>query len=69
MRCDVFELEEQTIARYLGRLQSNIYVVVLLQSYWTYDDVFKIAIKVGQQLKAKGGGCVSRSYRQENSSN
>ena len=55
LRCDVSKPEEQTIARYLGGLRSNIANVVQLQPYWTYNDVFKLAIKVEHQLKESQG--------------
>ncbi|GJU59575.1 putative CCCH-type zinc finger family protein [Tanacetum coccineum] len=39
IKCDIVEPEEQTIARYLGGLRSEISNVVQLQPYWTYADV------------------------------
>lgn len=51
MRCDLSELKEQTVACYLGGLKLEIRSVVQLQPYWTYNDVFKLAIKVELQLK------------------
>lgn len=53
MRCDVVEEDEQTTARYLGGLRSEISDVVRLQQYWTYDDVCHLALKVEKQLKGK----------------
>ncbi|PKI37096.1 hypothetical protein CRG98_042530 [Punica granatum] len=54
MKGDVVESEEQTIARYLGGLRSEIRNIVQLQPYWTFEDVVKLAIRVEKQLKAKG---------------
>ncbi|KAM1570644.1 hypothetical protein ACFX10_035620 [Malus domestica] len=53
VRCGVDELEEQTIARYLGGLRKEIHDVVVLYPHWSYDDVYKLAIKVEKQLKQK----------------
>ncbi|XP_071708258.1 uncharacterized protein [Rutidosis leptorrhynchoides] len=49
MRCDVQEEEEQTIARFLGGLNTDISDVVSLQPYWTYNDVCRLALKVEKQ--------------------
>lgn len=51
MKCDVGKLEEQTIDRYLGRLQLEIDNIVQLQPYWTYNDVAKLAFKVEKKQK------------------
>ncbi|KAL3503105.1 hypothetical protein ACH5RR_037554 [Cinchona calisaya] len=51
MKCDVVELEEQTIARYLGGLQSKISNIVQLQPYWTFDDVHKLAVRSNLRRK------------------
>ncbi|GJX96712.1 reverse transcriptase domain-containing protein [Tanacetum coccineum] len=51
MRCDVVEEEEQVVARFFG---------VLLQPYWTYTDVCRLALKVEKQIKAKSKGSTSR---------
>ncbi|XP_031375447.1 uncharacterized protein LOC116189849 [Punica granatum] len=53
MKCDIVEPEEQTIARYLGGLRSEIRNVVQLQPYWTFEDVCKLAIRVEKQSKEK----------------
>ncbi|KAL6200582.1 hypothetical protein ACLB2K_030363 [Fragaria x ananassa] len=50
--CGVIEEEEQTIARYLGGLRKEIQDVVVLQQYWSYNDVYKLAIEVEKQLKS-----------------
>ncbi|XXG79357.1 hypothetical protein AAC387_Pa09g0448 [Persea americana] len=55
MRCEVSERQEQKIARYLGGLRPEIYNIVQLQQYWTYNDVFKLAVKVERQLKDRRG--------------
>ncbi|KAK0582226.1 hypothetical protein LWI29_023098 [Acer saccharum] len=47
------EPEEQTIARYLGGLRKEIHDVIVLHQYWSYDDVYKLAVKVEKQLKHK----------------
>lgn len=62
MRCEVEEPEEQTIARYIGALRSEIADVVELQPYWTYKDVVKLAIKVERQIKQAPKGGNSRSW-------
>lgn len=51
IKCDTVEPEEQTIARYLGGLRTEIVRVVQLQPYWTFNDVVKLAIKVERQGK------------------
>lgn len=68
MRCDIMEPEEQIIARYIGGLRPEISNVVQLQPHWTYNDVFKLAIKVERQLK-EARGSSSRSANREVSSN
>ncbi|KAI5327721.1 hypothetical protein L3X38_027117 [Prunus dulcis] len=45
MRCGLVEEEEHTVARYLGGMHREIHDVVVLQQYWSYDDVFKLAIQ------------------------
>ncbi|PWA70702.1 hypothetical protein CTI12_AA286890 [Artemisia annua] len=53
MRCDVDEEDEQTVARYLACLRSEIADVVHLQQFWSYNDVCRLALKVESQLKKK----------------
>ncbi|XP_031404630.1 uncharacterized protein LOC116213728 [Punica granatum] len=53
MKCDLVKPEEQTIARYLGGLRSEIRNVVQLQPYWTFEDVCKLAVRVEKQSKEK----------------
>ncbi|KAL3521868.1 hypothetical protein ACH5RR_014702 [Cinchona calisaya] len=68
LRCDIYEPEEQTIARYLGGLRIEICNVVQLQPYWTFHDVCKLALKVEKQLKdSKIGGF--RFNQQEGTTN
>ncbi|ONH94846.1 hypothetical protein PRUPE_7G034800 [Prunus persica] len=62
MRCGLIEEEEHTVARYLGGMRREIHDVVVLQQYWSYDDVFKLAIQVEKQIKTR-----SRSTRIEGS--
>ncbi|GJZ52252.1 reverse transcriptase domain-containing protein [Tanacetum coccineum] len=66
IKCDIVEPEEQTIARYLGGLRSEISNVVQLQPYWTYADVCKLAVKVEKQQKEKRGS-FTRSFNKEGS--
>lgn len=49
MSCDAPEMEEQTIARFLGGMK--IADLVELQPYWSVEDICKLATKVGKQLK------------------
>nr|GEU76982.1 reverse transcriptase domain-containing protein [Tanacetum cinerariifolium] len=60
MRCDVVEEEEQVVAWFLGVLKPEIADIVSLQPYWTYTDVWKLALKVEKQIKAKTKGFTSR---------
>ena len=53
MKCDIQEKEEQTIARYLGGLNTDIAHPVQLQQYWTLDDVIRLAIRIEKQLLKK----------------
>ncbi|MCH86529.1 gag-pol poly protein [Trifolium medium] len=50
MKCDIHEKVEQTIARYLGGLNTDIAHPVQLQQYWSVDDVIRLAIRVEEQL-------------------
>ncbi|KAI9153736.1 hypothetical protein LWI28_015801 [Acer negundo] len=56
MLCDLDEPEEQTIAHYLGGLQTKICNTVQLQQYWSFNDVVKISLKVEKQLKENRNG-------------
>nr|GFC43337.1 hypothetical protein [Tanacetum cinerariifolium] len=47
------ENEEQTIARFLGSLRTDISNVVYLQQYYSFHDVCRLALKVEKQLSAK----------------
>ncbi|XP_054806284.1 uncharacterized protein LOC129308952 [Prosopis cineraria] len=44
------EKEEQTIARYLAGLNTDISRPVQLQQYWTLDDVIRLALRVEKQM-------------------
>lgn len=68
MLCDIIEPEEQTIARYLGGLRSEIRNIVQLQPYWSYGDVEKLSFNVEKQIKENRGG-TSRSWLKEGNSN
>lgn len=50
MQCDIQEKEEQTIARYLGGLNTDIADRVELQQYWSLEDVIRLATRVEKQL-------------------
>nr|GEX92585.1 hypothetical protein [Tanacetum cinerariifolium] len=66
IKCDIVELEEQTIACYLGGLRSEISNVVQLRPYWTYANVCKLEVKVEKQQKEKQGS-FTRSFNKEGS--
>jgi len=51
IKCDLNELEEQTIVRYLGGLAPKYATVVELQQYTTFDEVCVLAHKMEQQRK------------------
>ncbi|KAJ9541339.1 hypothetical protein OSB04_027845 [Centaurea solstitialis] len=53
MCCGIDEEEEQTIARFLGALRSEISDVVYLQQYWSFNDVCRLAFQVEKQLLTK----------------
>ncbi|XP_017982330.1 PREDICTED: uncharacterized protein LOC108663252 [Theobroma cacao] len=67
MKCDVHELEEQTVARYLGGLNVEIADVVQLQPYGNLNDVIKLALKVEKQQLRKSS--VSLSRQKDSTSN
>ena len=39
MKCDIHEVGEQSLAHYLGKLNSKIANVVSLQQYFIVDDI------------------------------
>ena len=39
LKCNIKELELQTIFRYIGGLKESITDVIRLQPYWTFNDV------------------------------
>ncbi|GJS32473.1 transposon ty3-I gag-pol polyprotein [Tanacetum coccineum] len=51
IKCDVVEPEKQIIARYLGGLRADISNILELQPYWSYSDVYKLAVKIEKQKK------------------
>ncbi|XP_052172190.1 uncharacterized protein LOC127788118 [Diospyros lotus] len=51
MRCELQELQEQTIARFIGGLNREIANIVELQPFVFLEDIIKLAIKVERQLK------------------
>lgn len=51
LKCDMVEPEERTIAQYMGGLKKDIYDVIKLQLYWTFNDVRKLALNGEQQRK------------------
>lgn len=48
MKCDIAEPNQQTIACNLGGLKMEIENIIQLQSYWTYSNIVKLALKVGK---------------------
>lgn len=60
IRCGVEEKEEHIIARFFGALKPEIADVVLLQPYWSFNDVCQIALKVEKQMKTKAKTTVTR---------
>jgi len=53
IKCDIQELEEQTIVRYLGGLDPRYSNVIELQQYTTFDEVCVLAHKVEQHKKVR----------------
>nr|KAJ0210979.1 hypothetical protein LSAT_V11C400194730 [Lactuca sativa] len=51
MRCAVDEEEEQTIARFLGAIKTEIADAVHLHQYVTYDGMCRLALKVEKEQK------------------
>jgi len=51
IKCDIQELEEQTIVRYLRGLEPKYSNLIELQQYSTFDEVCVLAHKVEQQRK------------------
>ncbi|KAK0587086.1 hypothetical protein LWI29_017085 [Acer saccharum] len=49
LRCDIKESEKQTIARFLGGLKKEFADAIRLQTFWTFNDVRKLAITIEQQ--------------------
>nr|XP_043612890.1 uncharacterized protein LOC122584879 [Erigeron canadensis] len=52
-RTGVKEVEEHTIARFLGGLNASIIEKIELQPIWTYDGACKLAFQIEKQLKKK----------------
>lgn len=46
LKCNLNELEENSIARFLGGLKPTIINMVQLHPYWTLQDVINLSIKV-----------------------
>ena len=53
MRCGIEEDEEQLIGHFLGALRSDIADVVMLQQYWSFSDVCRLAQRAEKILAAK----------------
>jgi len=53
MKCDIHEREEQTIARYLSGLNTDVAHPVQLQQYWSLDDVVRLAMREEKHLPKK----------------
>jgi hypothetical protein len=50
IKCDIEEREEQTLACYLGGLNTDISRPVQLQQYSSLNDVIRLAIRVEKHL-------------------
>lgn len=46
LKCNLVELEENTITRFIGGLNPSITILVQLQSYWTITDIINLSLKV-----------------------
>ena len=57
INCDIQELEDQTIVRYLGGLDLKYTNVVELQQYSTFNEVCILAHKVEQKKKSQPFKC------------
>jgi len=68
MKCNIQEPEEQTVARYLGRLSEEIANVVQLQPFWTLNDVIRLALKVKKQMIQRKNNCFPKDRNVSNSS-
>jgi len=68
MKCNIQEPEEQTVARYLGRLSEEIANVVQLQPFWTLNDVIRLALKVEKQMIQRKKNCFPKERVVINSS-
>jgi len=53
LRGAIHEPQEQTVARFLNGLNPLIATKVELETYFTLDDVFKLALKVEKRRKEK----------------
>jgi len=53
IKCDIQEIEDQTIVRYLSGLDPRYAHVVALQQYSSFDDVCALAHSMEQQKKSK----------------
>ena len=51
VHCEVYEKEEQINACYLQGLRKGIRDVVVLQPYYSYHDMFKLAVKIESRLQ------------------
>ncbi|BFG40561.1 hypothetical protein CerSpe_268350 [Prunus speciosa] len=67
MRCGLVEEEEHTVARYLGGMRREIHDVVVVQQYWSYDVVFKLAIQLEKQMKTRSRRTGIEGSKQKNS--
>ncbi|XP_050368930.1 uncharacterized protein LOC126787035 [Argentina anserina] len=64
MRCAVTETEEQTIARYLAGLRKEIHDVLVLHQFWSFNDVYKLAIQIEKQQKPRNKRVGAEDYEQ-----
>ena len=68
MKCNIQEPEEQTVARYLGRLNEEIANIIQLQLFWTLNDVIRLAFKVEKQMIQRKNNCFPKERVVSNSS-
>jgi hypothetical protein len=65
IRCKLIETQEQTKARFIGRLMKDIANVVELQPYIFLDDAIKLTIRIERQQKT---GCFRAGITASNAS-
>lgn len=53
MKCEVLEVQEQTIARFLGEMNQGNADLVELQLFWFFEDVCKLAIEGRETIEER----------------